>query len=75
MLRKVAIAYLMHKTTHVFPIVGARKVEHLMANIEALAISLTRQHIKAIESVAEFDLGFPGYFIVGPLGHSLLFTS
>ncbi|KAH6890156.1 NADP-dependent oxidoreductase domain-containing protein [Coprinopsis sp. MPI-PUGE-AT-0042] len=59
----IAIAYLMHKTTHVFPIVGGRKVEHLMANLEALEISLTREHIKAIESAVEFDIGFPGWFI------------
>lgn len=62
----------MHKTTHVFPIVGGRKVEHLMANIEALEISLTREHIKALESVVEFDLGFPGSFVVSDRSSMLL---
>ncbi|KAH6906620.1 NADP-dependent oxidoreductase domain-containing protein [Coprinopsis sp. MPI-PUGE-AT-0042] len=60
----VAIAYLMHKTPHVFPIIGGRKVEHLIANLEALEISLTREHIRAIEGVVEFDIGFPGSFVV-----------
>lgn len=60
----VAIAYLMHKTTYVFPIIGGRKVEHLMANIEALNISLTDEHIKAIEDVIPFDPGFPVAMIV-----------
>jgi len=49
----------MHKTTHVFPVVGARKVEHLLANIDALNISLTRKHIAYLESINPFDRGFP----------------
>ncbi|PAV22705.1 arylalcohol dehydrogenase [Pyrrhoderma noxium] len=59
----VAIAYVMQKTTHVFPIIGGRKVEHLLANIEALKISLSDEQIKYIESVLPFDPGFPSTFI------------
>jgi len=59
----VAIAYLMQKTTHVFPILGGRKVEHLLANVEALSLTLTDEHIKYIESVVDFDLGFPNSMI------------
>ncbi|OCH85197.1 Aldo/keto reductase [Obba rivulosa] len=55
----VAIAYVMHKTTHVFPVVGGRKVEQLMDNIEALEISLTEDHMKYLEGVMPFDVGFP----------------
>ncbi|KAH8102174.1 aryl-alcohol dehydrogenase [Cristinia sonorae] len=59
----VAIAYIMQKTPYVFPIVGGRKVEHLMSNVEALEISLTADHIKRIESITPFELGFPyNYF-------------
>ncbi|PAV15806.1 arylalcohol dehydrogenase [Pyrrhoderma noxium] len=54
----VAIAYLMQKTTYVFPIIGGRKVEHLMANIEALNIRLSDEQIKFIESVVPFDAEF-----------------
>ncbi|EJD04794.1 uncharacterized protein FOMMEDRAFT_153886 [Fomitiporia mediterranea MF3/22] len=36
----VAIAYVMQKTPYVFPIIGGRKVEYLMANIGALSIAL-----------------------------------
>ena len=60
----VAIAYLMQKTTYVFPIIGGRKVEHLLANVEALSIVLTDEHIKYIESVVDFDPGFPNTMIV-----------
>ncbi|KZV88884.1 arylalcohol dehydrogenase [Exidia glandulosa HHB12029] len=59
----VAIAYLMQKTPYVFPIVGGRKVEHLMDNIKALEIRLTPDQIASIESVVPFDLGFPHNFV------------
>ena len=55
----VAIAYVMQKTPYVFPIVGGRKVEHLMANIEALKISLSDEQIKYLESLLPFEPGFP----------------
>ncbi|TCD65738.1 hypothetical protein EIP91_002267 [Steccherinum ochraceum] len=55
----VATAYVMQKVPYVFPILGGRKVEHLMQNLEALDISLTPEHIAYLESVLPFDVGFP----------------
>ncbi|TEB31814.1 Aldo/keto reductase [Coprinellus micaceus] len=55
----VAIAYVLHKTTFVFPIIGGRKVENLLENIEALDIALTDEHLKFLDSIAPLDLGFP----------------
>ncbi|KAL0563751.1 putative aryl-alcohol dehydrogenase aad14 [Marasmius crinis-equi] len=55
----VAIAYVMQKTTHVFPIIGVRKVEQLEQNLEALDITLTPEQIKFLESQADFKIGFP----------------
>ena len=60
----VAIAYVMQKAPYVFPIVGGRKVEHFEANLEALEIVLTPEHMKHLESVIPFDLGFPTSMIV-----------
>ena len=60
----VAIAYVLHKTPYVFPIIGGRKVEHLNANIDALKISLSSDQISFLESVIPFDPGFPNTFIV-----------
>ena len=68
----VAIAYLLQKTPYVFPIIGGRKVEHLLANVEALRVSLSEEQIKEIESVVPFDPGFPSNFIVCD---TLYFTS
>lgn len=59
----VALAYVMSKTTYVCPIVGGRKVEHLLGNIEALGLELSEEDIKEIESAYEFDYGFPMTFI------------
>ncbi|KAI0365742.1 aryl-alcohol dehydrogenase [Pilatotrama ljubarskyi] len=62
-IQAVAIAYVMQKVPYVFPIVGSRKVEQLKANIEALDIVLTDEHIKRLESAVPFDTGFPTNFI------------
>ncbi|KAJ7575158.1 NADP-dependent oxidoreductase domain-containing protein [Mycena floridula] len=58
----VAIAYVMHRTPYVFPILGGRKVEQLHDNLEALEISLTPDHMKRIEAATPIDLGFPHAF-------------
>lgn len=60
----VAVAYVMHKAPYVFPILGARKAEHLVSNLEALDISLTPEQIAYLESIIPFDKGFPtGFFV------------
>ncbi|KAF8815569.1 arylalcohol dehydrogenase [Phlegmacium glaucopus] len=59
----VAIAYLMQKAPYVFPIIGGRKVEHLLANLEGLDISLSDEQIKYLESILPFDVGFPSSII------------
>ncbi|KAF8987232.1 NADP-dependent oxidoreductase domain-containing protein, partial [Cyathus striatus] len=50
---------LLQFTTYVFPIVGGRRVEQLLANVEALDISLTDEQVKFLESIVDFDPGFP----------------
>jgi diketogulonate reductase-like aldo/keto reductase len=59
----IALAYVMSKTPNVFPIVGGRKVENLLDNIQALKIKLTTEQIKYLESVQPFDPGFPNTFL------------
>ena len=49
----------MQKTPYVFPIIGMRKVEQLHANIEALDIALSEDHIKKIEAAVPFVKGSP----------------
>jgi aryl-alcohol dehydrogenase-like predicted oxidoreductase len=61
----VALAYVMHKTPYVFPIVGGRTVDHLKQNIEALSLSLSDEDIQEIEKAWPFDIGFPNNFAYG----------
>ncbi|KAF7334765.1 Aldo/keto reductase [Mycena sanguinolenta] len=58
-LTAVAIAYVMTKIPYCFPIIGGRKVEHLMENLEALDISLSSEQMAYLESTVPFDPGFP----------------
>ncbi|KAK0213815.1 NADP-dependent oxidoreductase domain-containing protein [Armillaria fumosa] len=71
----VAIAYVMHKTPYVFPIIGGRKVEHLEANLKALDISLSKEQIEYLESALPFDPGFPTTMIGDGSSYSFLLAS
>ncbi|KAF7300997.1 hypothetical protein MIND_00663100 [Mycena indigotica] len=62
-IQAVAIAYVMQKTPYCFPIIGGRKIEHLLANVEALDISLSPKQIEYLESIIPFEPGFPANMI------------
>lgn len=63
----VALAYALQKHPYVFPIIGGRKVEQLLGNIESLTLTLTPGQIEFLESVLPFELGFPmNYFGTDP---------
>ncbi|KAE8310756.1 NADP-dependent oxidoreductase domain-containing protein [Aspergillus transmontanensis] len=66
-LLQVALAYILQKTPYVFPIVGARKVEHIKGVVPAVGITLTTEEIEKIESAYTFDPGFPHTFLSGTL--------
>ncbi|OJI96139.1 hypothetical protein ASPVEDRAFT_157357 [Aspergillus versicolor CBS 583.65] len=59
----VALAYLLHKSPYVFPIIGQRKIEHLKANVEALGIELSKEDMDRIDTAVAFNPGFPMNFI------------
>ena len=63
LITSIALAYVMHKSPYVFPVIGGRKVEHLKSNIEALSIELSDEEVDEIESAAPFDVGFPLNFL------------
>jgi diketogulonate reductase-like aldo/keto reductase len=67
----VALAYVMHKSPYVFPIVGGRKVEHLKSNIEALGLRLTSEEIREIDNAYGFKMGFPHSFL-SPVNAAIL---
>ncbi|MCJ1351431.1 MAG: hypothetical protein MMC33_001415 [Icmadophila ericetorum] len=59
LITSVAQAYVMHKAPYVFPIIGGRKLDHLKANIAALAIELSDEEIDEIDDAYPFEIGFP----------------
>lgn len=61
----IALAYVMHKTPYVFPIVGGRTTDHLKGNIEALKVRLSKEDIDEIDGAVPFDFGFPNTFMHG----------
>ncbi|KAF9012090.1 Aldo/keto reductase [Hymenopellis radicata] len=63
----VAIAYVMHKTTNVFP--------HLKGNMEALDISLSTEQIKFIDDIIPFDPGFPTTMIGDGTNYNIFLSS
>jgi aryl-alcohol dehydrogenase-like predicted oxidoreductase len=67
-LLNVALAYVMQKVPYVFPIVGARKVEHLEGSIQGLKVTLSQEEIERIENAVDFEHGFPTNF----LNHALV---
>jgi hypothetical protein len=64
---QVALAYVLQKTPYVFPIVGARKVDHLKGVVPAIGITLSAEGLEKIESAYTFDSGFPHTFLSGTL--------
>lgn len=63
----IALGYVFHKTPYVFPIVGARKVEHIKASIEGHRTLLTPETIQKVDEAYVFDPGFPHSFLSGTL--------
>jgi diketogulonate reductase-like aldo/keto reductase len=57
----------MDKAPYVFPIVGARKVSHIERSIAGIGATISEEEIAEIESVYEFDFGFPHSFLSGTL--------
>jgi aryl-alcohol dehydrogenase-like predicted oxidoreductase len=65
---QVAIAWTMHRSPAVTPIIGARSVEQIRDNLGAAGVRLTPEQMTTLEASTEFSLGFPHDFIdeIGP---------
>ncbi len=55
----VALAWMLQKQAHVFPLLGERKIEHVQASIDALSMVLTAEEMEEITAAKPFDQGFP----------------
>ncbi|RYP15631.1 hypothetical protein DL765_005582 [Monosporascus sp. GIB2] len=64
----VALAWARLKGPYIFPVIGARKVEHLKDSIEALGLELTSDDVEEIEKAVPFDFGYPQTILGGSGG-------
>lgn len=55
----VAIAYVRHRARYCYPIIGGRKVEHLLDNAKALEITLSDEQMKFLQGVVPTHTPFP----------------
>ncbi|SEP49025.1 aldo/keto reductase [Amycolatopsis saalfeldensis] len=55
----VSLAWLRAREGTVVPIVGARRVEHLESNLAALEVSLSPDHLRALDEVSAPSLDYP----------------
>jgi aryl-alcohol dehydrogenase-like predicted oxidoreductase len=60
---QAALAWLCARPGVVIPIVGARRVEQMVANLAAAEISLTADHQERLARASRIELGFPHDFL------------
>jgi aryl-alcohol dehydrogenase-like predicted oxidoreductase len=60
---QVAIAWTMHRSGSIIPILGARSADQLRDNLGATGVRLTGEQMATLEKATEFSLGFPHDFI------------
>jgi len=60
---QVAIAWTRAKSSAIHPIVGARHVDQLVDNLDAIDVQLTADHLARLEQPTAFQRGFPLDFI------------
>ncbi|KAH6691440.1 norsolorinic acid reductase [Plectosphaerella plurivora] len=61
--QQVALAYLFHQSTYVFPIVGVQTVEHVKAMPGAISVKLSEEEIGQLHGAAPFNPLFPNTFL------------
>jgi aryl-alcohol dehydrogenase-like predicted oxidoreductase len=59
----VSLAWLLAKPQVTSVIFGARNIEQLDANVAAVDLKLSPQHIEALDKASAFELGYPYQFI------------
>ena len=55
----VSLAWLRARPGTVVPILGARRLEHLQNNLAALEVTLSPDHLRALDAVSAPDLNYP----------------
>jgi aryl-alcohol dehydrogenase-like predicted oxidoreductase len=58
----VALKWLMQQDFSCIPIVGATKAEHVTENLKCVDVVLSDEHMKRLDEVSAYELGFPAAF-------------
>jgi len=64
---QIALAWLTNHPRPVIPIIGARRLDQLDANIEGAALQLSADHMNQLNEASRIDLGFPHNFFNKPM--------
>jgi aryl-alcohol dehydrogenase-like predicted oxidoreductase len=56
---QVALAWLLHRTVPVIPIIGARKVSQLQGNLASLDLELSAEQLKSLDEASRIEPEFP----------------
>ncbi len=70
---QVALAWLRHRAQPVIPIVGARKLEQLDANLAIVDLHLSAGQLQALGQASAVELGFPHDFLDKPMVKNFTF--
>ena len=55
---QVALAWLLHQTAPITPIIGARKVSQLQDNLASLDLELSAEQLKSLDGASRIEPGF-----------------
>jgi aryl-alcohol dehydrogenase-like predicted oxidoreductase len=69
---QVALAWLTNQPRPVTPIIGARRLDQLDANIEGAALQLSAEHMNQLNEASRINLGFPQDFFKKPMVRQLV---
>jgi aryl-alcohol dehydrogenase-like predicted oxidoreductase len=64
---QVALAWLTNQPRPVIPIIGARRLDQLDANIEGADLQLSAEHMNQLNEASQIDFGFPQDFFNKPM--------
>jgi aryl-alcohol dehydrogenase-like predicted oxidoreductase len=70
---QVALAWLRHRESPVIPIVGARRLDQLEANVDIVDSKLSAEEIRALDQASQIELGFPHDLLEKPMVKTFAF--
>jgi aryl-alcohol dehydrogenase-like predicted oxidoreductase len=70
---QVALAWLRHRKSPIIPIIGARRLDQLEANVAIVELKLSAEEIRALDEASQIELGFPLDFLDKPMVKAFTF--